>query len=45
MIKKLHYKEHLIDEEKGNEEEAMERYENVGQLINMAKNTLDKGKE
>ncbi len=45
LIKKLHYKEHLIDEEKGNEEEAMERYENVGQLINMAKNTLDKGKE
>ncbi len=35
LVKKIKYKEYLVKEE-GSEEKANEKYENIGQLINMA---------
>lgn len=35
LVKKIKYKDYLIKEE-GSEEKANEKYENIGQLINMA---------
>jgi hypothetical protein len=39
-VKKIHYRDHLIKEE-GSEQLADERYENIGQLINMASKYIE----
>jgi len=42
LVKNMNYKDHLIKEE-GSEAKAEERYENIGQLINMAGKYVDNG--
>ncbi|MBO4203603.1 hypothetical protein J5893_02090 [bacterium] len=40
LVKHIHYRDHLVKEE-GSEQLADERYENVGQLINMAEKYVE----
>ena len=44
LIKKIKYREYLIKEE-GGEIQADEKYENIGQLINMAEKYVETGEE
>jgi superfamily I DNA/RNA helicase len=44
LVKKIKYKEYLIKEE-GGEAQAEEKYENIGQLINMAQKYDIRGKD
>lgn len=44
LVKKIHYRDHLVKEE-GGEAQADEKYENIGQLINMASKYIEKGEE
>ena len=45
LIKEIKYKDHLLKECAKKEEEAEERYENIGQLINFARKIQEVGKE
>ncbi|MDR2416353.1 MAG: ATP-dependent helicase [Candidatus Peribacteria bacterium] len=42
LVKKIHYRDHLVKEE-GGEQQADEKYDNIGQLINMASKYIEKG--
>lgn len=42
LVQKIHYREYLIKQE-GNEKAADEKYENIGQLINLADRFETKG--
>ncbi|GHW02832.1 DNA helicase [candidate division SR1 bacterium] len=44
LTKKINYRDHLIKEE-GSEELAQERYDNIGQLVNMAEKYPETGEE
>ena len=44
LVKHIHYRDHLVKEE-GSEQLADERYENVGQLINMAEKYVETWEE
>lgn len=44
LVKKIKYKDYLIKEE-GNDSSAEEKFENVGQIINMAEKYVEKGEE
>ena len=44
LVKKIQYKDFLIKEE-GGEAQAEEKYENIGQLINMAEKYVETGEE
>ncbi|MDR2191114.1 MAG: ATP-dependent helicase [Candidatus Peribacteria bacterium] len=44
LVKQIHYRDHLVKEE-GGEQQADEKYENIGQLINMASKYIEKGEE
>jgi hypothetical protein len=44
LVKKIKYKKYLIKEE-GNESAANEKYENIGQIINMAGKYEETGEE
>jgi hypothetical protein len=44
LVKKIKYRDYLIKEE-GNENAADEKYENIGQIINMAGKYEDIGEE
>jgi DNA helicase-2/ATP-dependent DNA helicase PcrA len=44
LIKKIRYRDHLVKEE-GGEQQADEKYENIGQLINMASKYVEQGEE
>lgn len=44
LVKRIHYRDHLVKEE-GSEQLADERYDNVGQLINMASKYVEVGEE
>jgi DNA helicase-2/ATP-dependent DNA helicase PcrA len=44
LVKKVQYKDFLIKEE-GSEAQAEEKYENIGQLINMAEKYIETGED
>jgi DNA helicase-2/ATP-dependent DNA helicase PcrA len=44
LVKKIQYRAHLVKEE-GGEQQADEKYDNIGQLINMASKYIEKGEE
>jgi len=44
LIKKIKYRDYLVKEE-GGEVQADEKYENIGQLINMAGKYMETGEE
>jgi superfamily I DNA/RNA helicase len=44
LVKKIKYREYLVKEE-GGEVQADEKYENIGQLINMAEKYVETGEE
>lgn len=44
LVKKIKYREYLVKEE-GGEGQADEKYENIGQLINMAEKYVETGEE
>ena len=41
LIKKIHYKEYILEDEWGVEDKAEERYQNISQLMNLAEKTLE----
>ncbi|MEI6773497.1 MAG: ATP-dependent helicase [bacterium] len=44
LVKKIKYRDYLVKEE-GGETQADEKYENIGQLINMAEKYIETGEE
>jgi len=44
LVKKIRYREYLVKEE-GGEVQADEKYENIGQLINMAEKYVETGED